>query len=93
MTSSPNPAARPAHGDLIITKDTGEKKTFTLGVVPAPAQVRFQTYEQAVATASTWALRRRVAIWFTEDGSTFTVVETKGKPTPWRETKKPRETL
>ena len=93
MTSSFNPAAGPAHGDLIIAKDTAEKKMFTLGVVPGPAQVRFQTHEQAVAAASAWASQRRVAIWFTENGKTFTVVRTKGKPTPSRETKNPRETL
>lgn len=93
MKASSNSATGPAHGDLIITKDTAEKKTFTVGVVPGPAQVRFQTYEQAVAAASTWALRRRVAIWLTEDGKTFTMVETKGKPPPSREGKKPRDTL
>jgi len=30
VKASSNPAAGPAHGDLIIRKDTAEKKTFTV---------------------------------------------------------------
>jgi hypothetical protein len=68
-------AASPQDGDLVIARDSDGQNGYTLSTVPSTPQLRYATYEHAVAAATEWALRERVAIWFTEDGKTFTALE------------------
>jgi hypothetical protein len=83
MRSSETGANTPAPGDLVIARDTTVKKaSYALSVAPGPAQFCCQTFEQAVSTASAWVLQRQVAIWFTENGTTFTRVAPAGSPMP-----------
>ncbi len=84
MRSSSSPVAAPAHGDLIIAKDTAKEDAYTIGVVPGLPQVCCPTYERAIATARAWASRRPVTTWFTEDGTAFTMLDTKRKRMPSR---------
>ena len=76
-------AAAPAHGDILIAKDTADRKaSCVLSILPGPAQIRCQTYDHAVSTASAWALQQSVTIWFTQNGSTFTMVTPTSGTTP-----------
>jgi hypothetical protein len=79
---SPSIPTGPVHGDLLIGKDAVEENMYTLSAVPGPPQLRGLTYEQAVSTASSWALQRRVTVWLSEDGRTFTSLATKTAPGP-----------
>jgi hypothetical protein len=73
----------PASGDVLIVKDMVANTTsYVLSVVPNPGQIRCQTYEQAVSTASRWVSLRQVAIWFSENGTTFTIVSPASGPRP-----------
>jgi hypothetical protein len=65
----------PAHGDVVIARDAKRGNAYTISVVPGDPQVRYSTYEEALAEATKWALRQPLAIWFTEDGRTFTALE------------------
>jgi hypothetical protein len=62
---------RPSSGDLLITRDRSEQHMYTIGTVPGPAQIRFRTYDQALAAAGAWASQHGVGIWFTDDQTTF----------------------
>jgi hypothetical protein len=83
MRSAEPGANTPTPGDLVIARDaTVQKAPYALCVVPGPAQICCQTFEQALSTASAWASQRQVAIWFTENGTTFTRVAPAGSPMP-----------
>jgi len=71
MTTSP--PASPQEGDVIIAREKGGM-TYTISAVPGAPQLRYATYDHALAAATDWALRRDVALWFTEDGKTFTTM-------------------
>ena len=73
MTTS-HPAS-PRNGDVVIARVMHEGSACTVSTVPGAAQLRYATYERALATATEWALREHVAVWFTEDGRTFTALE------------------
>lgn len=93
MTSStPAGITGPAHGDILVAKDPVQEKAFTLSVVPGPPQVRCATYEDAVSTASGWAIQGHVEIWFTRDGQVFTPVSLAGAPATTRKANEPRDT-
>ena len=65
----------PAKGDIVISLDSSARNpSYALSVVPGPEQIRCQTYELALSAASRWAVQRRVSVWRTEDGRTFTLV-------------------
>jgi hypothetical protein len=65
----------PAHGDVVIGRDAEGGRLYTISVMPGNPQVRYPTFEKAVAVATAWALREHVSIWCTEDGKTFTALE------------------
>lgn len=71
MTSSSSPSTSLPKGDLLITRDTSERQGYIISTIPGPAQIRYRTYDQALASASTWAADRRVGVWFTDDGASF----------------------
>jgi hypothetical protein len=72
----------PSDGDLLIARDRSERQGYTLNTIPGPAQIRYRTYDQALAAASDWILQRGGATWLTEDhGKTFKPVATHTKPT------------
>jgi hypothetical protein len=77
-----NRLTRPQPGDLLIARDTDERNTYTLSVVPGPPQLRYTTYEVAIVAATAWGRRERLSVWVTEDGGTFTAVEPARQPTP-----------
>ena len=61
----------PPCGDLLITRDRSERQEYTLSTIPGPAQLRYRTYDQALASASAWAAQHGVGLWFTDDGTSF----------------------
>ncbi|OFV91861.1 MAG: hypothetical protein A3G76_13500 [Acidobacteria bacterium RIFCSPLOWO2_12_FULL_65_11] len=68
---------------MVIARDTTTKKaSYALSVVPGPAQIRCQMYEHAVSTATAWVSGRQAAIWYTENGTTFTRVAPASGPMP-----------
>ena len=90
--SSPQGTGAPASGDVLIVKDSGARKAlYVLSIVPNPGQIRCQTYEQAVSTARRWASLQQVAIWFSEDGSAFTIVSPASGATPSPSAERARE--
>ncbi len=68
-----NLPASPQKGDVIIARENGGI-AYTITAVPGAPQLRYATYEHALAAATEWALRADVALWFTEDGKTFTAM-------------------
>lgn len=62
----------PQHGDVVIARAAEGGSLHTISVTPGGPQVRYATFEKAVAVATEWALREHVTIWFTDDGKTFT---------------------
>lgn len=70
----------PADGDVVIAKDLKQGRGYTLGVAPGPPQVRYPTYEQASARAIAWSVGHAVAVWLTEDGTTFVRVPLVSEP-------------
>ena len=81
----------PASGDVLIAREV-EGETYTLSIMPGPAQVRCPTFEVAKSTARAWALQRRVAVWFTEDEHIFTPVSLAGEPATTHGVDNPRAT-
>ena len=72
MASSNRPrTGQPSHGDLLITRDRSERQGYTLSTIPGPPQLRYRTYDRALLAASAWVSQHGVAIWLTEDGTTF----------------------
>ena len=68
---------------MIVLDSSARNPSYVLSVVPGPEQIRCQTYELALSTAGSWALKRRVGVWRTEDGRTFTrVAFTAAAPSP-----------
>jgi len=72
----------PRHGDVVITREPERENSCTISVVPGEPQVRCSTYEEALAFVTMWALRQPLAVWFTEDGRTFTALEAVGGQWP-----------
>lgn len=70
--------ASPRNGDLVIGRVQDGGNTCTIGTVPGAPQIRYATFESTLAAATEWALREHVAIWLTEDGTTFTELEPAG---------------
>ena len=72
--SSLSGSGLPANGDILIIKETaGKKVSFVLSVVPNPAQIRCETYDDAIGIARRWAATRDLTIWFSDDGRTFSI--------------------
>jgi hypothetical protein len=69
----------PRDGDIVIARDQHDPTLYTLSVVPGTPQVRYASFEYAVAVAMEWALKTPVALWVTEDGRTFTALEPSGR--------------
>jgi hypothetical protein len=66
-------SASPREGDLVIAREKGGTG-YTIRAVPGIPQLSYAKYEDAVLAATSWALRADVALWFTEDGKTFTAM-------------------
>jgi len=66
------PASR-QEGDVVIAREKGGT-AYTIRAVPGIPQLSYATYGDAVLAATAWALRADVALWFTEDGKTFTAM-------------------
>ena len=82
----------PVSGDVVIARDRADQKESPLSILPGPPQVRCSTFEDARLTANSWASRRRVAIWFTEDEQIFTPVSVAGERATAHGVDKPQET-
>jgi len=78
-TSSP---VSPQPGDVVIARDAARRNSYTISIVPEDPQIRYSTYEEALAAVTKLALRQPLAVWFTEDGKTFTALEPAGQRTP-----------
>lgn len=63
----------PREGDVVIAREKGGA-AYTIRAVPGTPQLSYATYGDAVLAATAWALRADVALWFTEDGKTFTAM-------------------
>ena len=66
--------AAPREGDVVIARET-RGASYTIRAVPGIPQLSYATYEKAVLAATAWALHADVALWFTEDGKTFTAIQ------------------
>jgi hypothetical protein len=69
------PRSMPIAGDIVIAKRAGSKSTYTLSVVPGPAQLRMRSYDRAMVMASRLAAVVRVDVWLDEGGGSWRVAE------------------
>jgi len=68
-------SSQPVAGDILIVRDASRQKpSYIMSVLPNPAQIRYRTVAEAIASATRWATAHTRTIWLTEDGRTFSVV-------------------
>jgi hypothetical protein len=72
-------AAIPRDGDVVIARDAHDHTRYTLTVIPGSPQVRYPSFDTALAVATEWASRMPVSLWLTEDGRIFTALEISGR--------------
>lgn len=65
---------QPHPGDVVITAESGQPSSYTVSVVPGPAQLRHETYDAALASARKFAQSQGVFLWFTNDRTTFSLL-------------------
>lgn len=69
MTNADSPGV-PSKGDVLIAPDSHYPSMYTVSIVPGPPQLRYRTYDEALAP---WRLARTqgMVVWFTPDGKSF----------------------